>query len=283
MGKLAEDRSPIRHDPPGERLVPEVIHADCLDWMNSQPADRFQFAFGSPPYAEKGERYIGGRQKWPTEEWVAWMLDVTREATRICSGLVVWVVNGAVRGSRYLPACEGLVWEWYKRGGWSNRSVIWHKNAPPNGRGDWFSNDWEFVLAFKRPGESPPFDWEAIAEPPRYTAGGRFRQRGTNGQRRLGGEYPKVKLARPRDVVRVTVGGGHMGSKLAHETEAPFPERLAEHFIKSCSGRGDLILDPFCGSGTTLKVAELLGRRAVGVDWRPSQVKLSILRLEEVG
>lgn len=37
---------------------------------------------------------------------------VTAAAVRVCHGMVLWVANGAVRDGRYLPACEGLVWEW---------------------------------------------------------------------------------------------------------------------------------------------------------------------------
>jgi site-specific DNA-methyltransferase (adenine-specific) len=257
-----------------------IVQADCLEWMKGQEKDSFALVVGSPPYPEKGERYIGGRKKWSTDDWVAWMLDVTTEAVRLSTGMVLWVVNGSVREGRYLPACEGLAWEWYKRGGWSDRSLIWHKNAPPN-RKDWFGNDWEFVLAFKGAGSHPPFNWEAIAEPPKYSAGGRFRQRATNGERRLGGEYPKNPLARPRDVLRFTVGGGHLGSKLAHENEAPFPEGLVRHLILACSYPGDRVLDPFAGSGTTLAAAHKAGRLAVGVDYRESQVELSRRRVAE--
>jgi len=207
------------------------------------------------------------------------MLQVTAAAVRVCRGMVLWVANGAVRDGRYLLACEGLVWEWYKRGGWSDRSCIWHKNAPPNRR-DWFGNDWEPVLAFKKPGATIHFDWRAIAEPPRYKAGGRFRQRSANGARRLGNGYPKSDLARPRDVFRVTVAGGHMGSKLAHAGEAPFPEKLIEPFVKVLTRPGDLVCDPFLGSGTTAAVANRLGRRFVGVDFRESQVELARKRIE---
>jgi len=95
--------------------------------------------------------------------------------------------------------------------------------------------------------------------------------------------YPKNKLARPRDVLRVTVGGGHLGSKLAHDNEAPFPEALVEPFIKALSNPGDVVLDPFCGSGTTLAVALRLGRRAIGIDNRLSQINLTLRRLAENG
>jgi len=258
-----------------------VQMADVFDWLSWLPDDSVDLVMGSPPYPEKGERYVGGRRRWDTDSWVEWMLRATHHAVRVSRGFVFWVVNGAVREGRYLPACEGLAWEWYKRGGWSDRSVIWHKNAPPN-RKDYFGNDWEFVLAFKKPGGRPAFDWQAIAEPPKYTAGGRFRQRTTNGERRLGNEYPKNDLARPRDVLRVTVGGGHLGSPLAHENEAPYPEALVEPFVKACSPTGGIVCDPFSGSGTAISVAVRLGRRAIGCDVRSSQCDLTRRRLEGV-
>src|SRR5262245_50833731 len=108
-------------------MTTEVIHADCLEWMKAQDSDSVHLVVGSPPYAEKGERYIGGAKKWTTPEWVDWMLAVTTEAVRLSSGYVFWVVNGAVRLGRYHPACEGLAWEWHKRGGWLDRPLIWHK------------------------------------------------------------------------------------------------------------------------------------------------------------
>ena len=259
-----------------------VVVADCLPWLRDLEANSVNFVIGSPPYAEKGLRYLGGVSRpLPTAEWVPWMADVTEAAVAACSGYVMWVVNGAVRKGAYLPACELLVAEAYNRGIGVERPCIWHKNAPPN-RKDWFGNDWEYILAFKKVGSKPNFDWESIAEPPKYDSGGRFRQRTQTGERRLGNEYPQNKLARPRDVFRVTVGGGHLGSKLAHENEAPFPEKLVEPFIKVCCPENGIVLDPFCGSGTTLAVATRLGRLAVGVDVRESQVELTHRRLAEV-
>lgn len=277
--------------------------------MKQQPKNCFDLVIGSPPYAEKGERYIAGRQKWRTEDWVAWMMEVTAEAVRLSRHWVIWVVNGAVKDGHYLPACEGLVWELHKQGIVAcERPCIWHKNAPPN-RQDWFGNDWEHVLAFKKPGSKPHFDWQAIAKPPKYRNGGQFRQRTTTGERRLGSQYPQNKLARPRDVIspdlselevrqflqewidesegvgnlfRCTVGGGHLGSKLAHLNEAPFPEKLIEPFVLALCPRAGSVLDPFSGSGTTLAVAIRHGREATGVDYRESQVELGNRRVEEV-
>ena len=72
-----------------------------------------------------------------------------------------------------------------------------------------------------------------------------------------------------------------MGNKLAHENEAPFPEKLADFFIKSFCPPGGIVLDPFTGSGTTCAAAEKARRKWVGIDIRQSQVELSNKRLRE--
>jgi site-specific DNA-methyltransferase (adenine-specific) len=260
----------------------EVHCADSLTWMKAREDRSIDLIIGSPPYAEKGKRYIGGKlTRLKTQDWVLWMCELTKEAVRISRGYVIWVANGAVQNRQYLPACEGLLWECHKAGLICERPVIWHKNAPPN-RKDWFGNDWEFCLAFRVDQSSALYwNWEAIGEAPKYSAGGKFRQRSSSGERREGGSYPTNPVARPRDVLRVTVGGGHLGSKLAHENEAPYPEKLVEPFIKSLCPFGGLVYDPFSGSGTTASVAIQNGRNFIGTDVRQSQVDLTNRRIAE--
>lgn len=94
-------------------------------------------------------------------------------------------------------------------------------------------------------------------------------------------DYSPPVLANPGNVIHCKVGGGVMGSWLCHENEAPFPESLAEFFIRSFCPAGGIVLDPFCGSGTTMAVAEKLGRRWIGMDIRDSQVALSHRRIDE--
>ena len=89
-------------------------------------------------------------------------------------------------------------------------------------------------------------------------------------------------LAEVGDVSEHNVGGGVMGSKTAHFTEAPYPESLCEFIIKTFAPPGGTVLDPFCGSGTTLAVARRLGRKAVGIDIRRNQAELSLQRVAEV-
>ena len=74
-----------------------------------------------------------------------------------------------------------------------------------------------------------------------------------------------------------------MGDALAHDNEAPFPEALAEFFIRSFCPPDGFVLDPFMGSGTTIAVALRHGRKAVGIDIRASQVELARKRVMSSG
>lgn len=258
-----------------------VVCGNVLELLAAMPDASVDLVLGSPPYAEKGQRYKGAAKPIATRDWVDWMLKVTREAVRVSRNVVVWVVNGSVRDGCYLPACEGLAWRaWSEFGIRCERPAIWHKNSAPTNR-PWFGNDWEFCQAYRPSVSTEYFDWESIASPPKFASGGKFRQRDANGVRRVGNEYPQGTLARPRDVIRATVGGGHLGSDLAHECEAPFPEKLVEPFVRACCPANGIVLDPFCGSGTTLAVAEMNGRQWIGFDVRESMRELSIRRVAE--
>lgn len=106
-------------------------------------------------------------------------------------------------------------------------------------------------------------------------------RRKPDGTRPRDGQYAVPAIANPGNVVSVKVGGGAMGSNLAHENEAPFPEDLADFFIRSFCPPGGTVLDPFTGSGTTGASAMTAGRNYVGFDIRQSQVDLSTKRLKE--
>lgn len=232
---------------------------------------------GSPPYANKGERYPGHVVKWTPKKWTAWMSACTGSMLQITGGKpVVWVVNGPNDGGQYIPCIERLIVVMHDCGYPVLRPVIWTKNAR-GGKTNWLTNAWEYVIAFGKVGT---FNWESIASPPKYKSGGRYSHRDNRGKKITnGGAYPKVKLARPRDIIHATVGGGHMGDKFAHEGEAAYPEKLIEPLIKLLTNEGDTVLDPFCGTGTTAKVCARFGRKSIGVDARASQTAVARRRL----
>lgn len=234
---------------------------------------------GSPPYTDRRTYGIKGISR-KVDAWVPWMLDVTREALRVSSGPVMWVCNGCVADRQYQPAVEGLIWEAHKAGLNLEHPLIWSKNAAPN-RKEWWCNGWEYVVAFFPDNWDHYFDWQSIASAQKYMNGGAFRQRQRDGSRDIQRQRARAPIARPYDIIRATVGGGHMGHDLAHENEAPYPESLIEPIIKALTRPGDSVVDPFSGSGTTVDVAHRLGRYGVGFDCRLSQVFLGRKRLRE--
>lgn len=193
---------------------------------------------------------------------------------------------------------------------------------PGSGGKQKLRNDWEPVIWVTRPGPLPWSDNKACGHTPKHGPGGSMSYRMTDGTRvnqwggtptksgarRKSGKrqaavrpshrvvmtrkrdgmnnqdqaYSPPVIANPGNVLRCKVGGGHMGDPLCHDNEAPFPERFAEFFIKSYAAPGAIILDPFCGSGTTAKMAVLLGRRFIGCDLRLSQVKLTERRMNMI-
>lgn len=88
-------------------------------------------------------------------------------------------------------------------------------------------------------------------------------------------------IGMPGNVVHCDVGGGRMGSRLAHKNEAPFPESLAEFYVRSFCPPGGLVYDPHVGSGTVLAVAIKNGRNSIGTDVRQCQVDLSNRRIQQ--
>ena len=79
---------------------------------------------------------------------------------------------------------------------------------------------------------------------------------------------------------KYTVGYGFgQKDKIAYKHPATFPEELAKDHIISWSNEGDIVLDPLCGSGTTLKVAEKLGRKWVGIEINPEYCEIAKQRI----
>lgn len=296
----------------------------------------FSLVFGSPPYVNCRTYLENGRDLGIAREleaWVAWMLAVTTEALRVCRGAVVWVASGKTEDRNYWPACEGLIWEWWKRGGHAYRPCYWHRVGIPGSGGDqWFRADIEHVMCFKRPGKLPWTDNTAMGHVPKWAPGGEMSHRMSDGKRvngfgvrmdgvRIGGrrqngghytdetpagnhpdlavkprkvmtiqrdgmhnqdqDYSPPAIANPGNLIKTNAGGGHLGTAISSENEAPFPESLAEHFVRSLCPPGGRVLDPFSGSGTTAAVAARTGRVGIGIDLRRSQCELGARRIAD--
>jgi hypothetical protein len=149
----------------------------------------FDLVVGSPPYLDARLYLEDGDNPGISRncrEWVSWVLSVTSECLRVSKGLVLWVCAGNTRDFNYRPAPEGLLWEWWKRGGECQclRPVYWHRvGIPGSGADYWYRADVEYVLAFKRPGRPPYADPLANGHPPKWAPGGAMSYRTTDGTR----------------------------------------------------------------------------------------------------
>ena len=84
------------------------------------------------------------------------------------------------------------------------------------------------------------------------------------------------------NIWQYTVGRGNSAEQtIAHEHPAIFPYALAYDHIRSWTDKGDLVIDPMCGSGTTIRAATDLGRRSVGIDINPEYIDVAQRRMAQ--
>lgn len=285
--------------------------------MRQQADDSCDLIVGSPPY--EAARTYGIDFTLRGQDWVDWMVERMREMVRVCRGMVCMVVEGQTRKFRWSATPALLMADLHRAGIHLRKPPIFNRvGIPGSGGPDWLRNDYEFIVCCSKGGKLPWSDNTAMGHPPKYAPGGemsyrlkdgsRRNERGSTGHasgmqgRRSNGKHKKryiatvprdgmhnqdtpyapPVLANPGNVIRCKVGGGHMGSNLASENEAAFPESLVEWFVLSFCPPGGLVYDPFCGSGTTAAVSIRHGRRFIGTDIRESQVELTKRRIAEV-
>lgn len=292
----------------------KIICGNFLELAPTWPADCVDLVFGSPPYEDARTYGIDFRLKG--QAWVGWMVRAVQESVRVCKGLVAFVVEGKTRQFRWSAVPALLMADLHRAGVHLRKPPAFGRvGIPGSGGPDWLRNDYEFVVCATGGGKLPWSENTAMGHPPKWAPGGEMSHRVADGSRvnqwghSIGsgatnvtkegwkghsGKRPSHKVitkseqsegydppakANPGNVIWGKVGGGLMGSPLAHENEAPFPEWLAEFFVRSFCPPGGIVLDPFGGSATTAAVAARAGRDWLYVDIRESQCELARRRL----
>ena len=262
--------------------------ADCLEWMRSQPDDSVDLVFCSPPY--EAARTYGIDFNLKGQEWVDWCVPRFVECVRLSRGLVAWVVEGQTRKFRWSAVPALLMAELHRSGVQLRKPPAYARQGIPGSGGpDFLRNDYEFVVCASSGGKLPWSDNTAVGSPCKYKTGGAMSNRTDDGRRRnartgkrLMGNNGRPEITNPGNIIKCKVGGGLMGDELCHQNEAPFPESLAEFFIRSFCPPNGTVLDPFSGSGTTIAVAARCGRNGIGVDIRESQIALGRRRVSQI-
>lgn len=257
----------------------KFVRGDCLDVMRTMETDSVDLVFCSPPYeAQRSYGELGFNLKG--EEWVTWAVQRFEECLRVCKGLVAWVVEGSTDDFAYSSTPFLLMADLHRKGYKMRKPAVYGRaGIPGSGGPEWLRNDWEPIICATKAGKIPWSNPKACGHEPKYAIGGNPSHRYQDGSRISGRKFSQPDKANPGNIIRGSVGGSHMGWKDATRNEAPFPEWLAEFFVRSFCPLGGLVLDPFSGSGTTVAMAVRHQRRGIGIDARQSQIELGETRL----
>jgi DNA modification methylase len=254
-----------------QEFLNRVLHGNCAEIMAYMPSESVDLTVTSPPY-DNLRTYKG--YEFPFEEIAKEIYRITKQG-----GVVVWVVGDGTEksGSETLTSFKQALY--FKEIGFNlHDTMIYQKNSypfPPTNR-YYQQFEYMFVLSKGKPKTSNLLRCEAQ---------GRKRVSTT---RNPDGTTSKTKYetghkTRIRDNVWL-VDTGYMRTtkdKFAYEHPAMFPEQLAQDHIITWSNEGDIVFDPMCGAGTTLKMAHLNKRNFIGIDTSAEYVELSQKRLKE--
>ena len=248
----------------------------------------------SPPYATQREYDpSSGFKPVPPDEYVAWFRDVASGVEAILAPDGSYFLNikeHAEDGERSLYV-KDLVLAHKRQWGWRFvDEFCWRKtdNGVPGGWNNRFKNAWEPVFHFARRPEIK-FRPQAVGHVsedcfdyspnnPKSTSGSGLLGTGARGSAagQPGASDDDGRfagIARPSNVIEAKTES----SQGSHS--APFPRALVEFFIKAFTDAGDVVFDPFLGSGTTMAAAEVLGRTGFGCEISPSYCDVILRRI----
>ncbi len=265
---MAKSASRARKGDPAPELARNtILLGDCIELMQSLPADSVDCVFADPPY----NLQLSGDLTRPNNSRV----DGVDDAWDRFDGFAAYdrFTTAWLTAARRVLKPDGSLWvigtyhNIYRVGGllqdlgfWILNDVVWRKTNPmPNFRGKRFTNAHETLL------------WAARSEGSRYTFN-------YNAMKALNDD---VQM-RSDWVIPICTGDErlkHGGAKL-HPTQKP--EALLHRVIMASTEPGDVVLDPFFGTGTTGAVARKLGRDFIGIERDPNYAAAAEHRLSRV-
>ena len=249
-----------------------IIHGDCLDELKRFPDAVFDLIFADPPYnlqlpknrkliREDGSEVVPVNDAWDFfesyEDYDNFTLGWLKECQRILKPTgTIWVMGMYHNIFRVGKIMQDL-------GYWFLNDVIWVKtDAMPNFNGRRFTNNHETLIwAVKDKNcKNYTFNYEILKK--------------MNGGEQMKDTDWVFGLCRGQERLKDANG------IKAHPTQKPL--KLIQQVLLTASKKGDLVLDPFMGSGTTAFVAEALGRKWVGIEKEKKYIELANNRLRNI-
>lgn len=251
-----------------------LINGDCLEVLKEFPSECIDLVVTSPPYDNL--RTYNGTNDWGLEKFK----DIAKELARTLKpgGVIAWnVADATINGSETCSSFKQAIF--FKEECELNLhdTMIWLKpNYVPKNHNR-YEHAFEYVFIFSK---GKPASFNPIMAPCK-TAGtvrsrSRFR-REKDGEELI--EVPGYKIKEKKIKPNVWEIPTH-SSVSGHP--AVYPEKLAEDLILSWSNPGDVVLDPFLGSGTTGKMAVKNGRKHIGIEREPSYFEIATKRIGAV-
>jgi DNA modification methylase len=233
------------------------------------PDDYVDMTITSPPYDDLRE-YNG--YHFPVEEIAGSLFQKTA-----IGGVVIWVVGDkTINGSETLTSFKHALI--FKDAGFKvHDTMLYVKNNPiPSDCGKRYRQCFEYMFCFSK---DQPKTFNPKTEPTK-SAGTKIkafriteRGRGNVPDEDIGREIKTER--KTSNIFAYNVGTSSSRDRIAFEHPAIFPEQLVEDQIRTWTDEGNIVYDPFMGSGTTAKAAEILGRRWLGSEVSGDYVKLA--------
>lgn len=240
-----------------------------IDTMKRMPANFIDLVVTSPPYDNLRD-YNG--YSFPFEE-------IAQELFRVVKigGVVVWVVgdatiNGSETGTSFKQAL------FFMQCGFNLLDTMIYCVNGTGAKGSnfayWQSFEYMFILT-----KGNPKSVNRIADKPNANAGKLRNATGSKKLNKVGTRTERKGVEAPAFSVRPNVWLYNVGQNDITEHPAVFPEQLAADHIYSWSNAGDLVYDPFMGSGTTGKMAMLMDRNYIGSEMSSEYVAIAEKRI----
>ena len=211
----------------------------------------------SPPYADRRAKTYGGVKP---EEYVSWFLPRSKEFLRVLKPDGTFILNikeKVENGERHTFVID-LILALRQQGWLWTEEFIWHKkNSYPGKWPNRFRDSWERLLQFNKTRKFKMYQDE-VRVPMGEWARSRLKKLSETDKRQK--NWIGRELAYPSNVLHLATETGNKSHS------AVFPKELPAWFIRLFTKPGDMVLDPFLGSGTTCIAALDLDRKSMGIE-----------------